>query len=158
MAVNSALISVRWLLVMVPVADSVASETARVNRLVTCASEPSATCSLPMPSFALREDWSSAVMLACSPSASARPAASSAPLLMRDPEDNRNSVFCSPAWVMLNWLCAAIADALFKILIDISVLLLVPLGFLLRLLGRRSGTLLHSLHRRPLFPLEEIAH
>src|SRR5947209_19902924 len=111
-----------------------------------------------MPSLALREDWSRAVMFACSPSASASPAASSAPLLMRDPEDSRNSVFCNPALVMLSWLCAAIADALFRMLIDISVLLLVPFGFLLRLLGRRSATLLHSFHRRPRFPLAATAN
>src|SRR5882724_1548469 len=62
-------------------------------------------------------------MLACSPSAIARPAASSAPELSREPEDSWKSVFCSDAWVSDNWFCAARDETLFKILSDISKLL-----------------------------------
>src|SRR5581483_9717381 len=102
----------------VPLADSVASVTARLSRVVTCERAPSPTCSLPTPSCALREDCVRAVMLACSPSAMARPAASSAPLLMRVPEDNWNSVFCKLLLVTPNWFCAASDAGLFRILRD----------------------------------------
>src|SRR5579864_4124170 len=91
----------------VPLADSVASVTARFSRVVTCERAPSATCSLPTPSLALRADWVRAVMLACRPSAMARPAASSAPELMREPEDRAYRVFCKLACVIDNWFCAA---------------------------------------------------
>ena len=94
MAVNSESNAVRCVSETVPVADSVASVTARLSRVVTWASEPSATCKLPTPSFAFRADWLRAVILARKPSAIARPAASSAPLLIRDPDESRKRVRC----------------------------------------------------------------
>ena len=72
----------------VPVEDSVASVTARLSRVVTCDSAPSATCSMPTPLFTFCSDWVRAVTLAWRPLAIARPAASSAPVLMREPEDS----------------------------------------------------------------------
>src|SRR5271165_4824231 len=77
---------------------------------------PSATCSRLTPSVALRADWVSAVTLAFSPSAMARPAASSAPELMREPEDNCRSVFCRELCVIFNWFCATRDVMLFKML------------------------------------------
>src|SRR5207247_9146500 len=105
----------------VPVAASVASVTARLRRVVTCARAPSATCSLPTPSFALREDCVRAVMLACKPSAMARPAASSAPVLIRDPEERRNSVFCRLPPVIDRLFCAAKDGMLLRILSAIRI-------------------------------------
>src|SRR5207237_7161541 len=89
---------------------------ARVNREVTLASAPPATCRLPRPSFAFRADWVRAVMFARNPSAIARPAASSAPLLMRDPDDIRNKVRCKLDPVIANWFCAARDGMLFRML------------------------------------------
>src|SRR3954470_8030976 len=62
-------------------------------------------------------------MLACKPSAMARPAASSAPVFRREPDESCKSVFWSDACVMDNWFCAARDETLFKILSDISKLL-----------------------------------
>src|SRR6185437_4596187 len=62
-------------------------------------------------------------MLACSPSAMARPAASSAPEFKREPDDSCKRVFCSDACVMDSWFCAARDETLFKMLSDISKLL-----------------------------------
>ncbi len=100
--VNSASRAVRWLLLTVPVADSVASVTARFRSVVTWARPPSETCSAPTPFCALAADWLRAVTFACKPFAIARPAASSAPELMRDPEESWNNVFCSLVWVTCN--------------------------------------------------------
>src|SRR5581483_4724272 len=115
-AVNSASSAVLWVFETVPVADSVASVMARFNRVVTCAREPSATCRLPTPSFAFRADCVRAVMLARNPSAIARPAASSAPLLMREPDDIRNSVLCKFDPVIASWFWAAREGMLFRML------------------------------------------
>ncbi len=101
----------------VPLADSVARVTARFSRVVTWERAPSATCSLPVPSVAFCADWVRAVMLAFKPSAMASPAASSAPELMREPEDNSYSVFCKFICVIDNWFCAARDGMLFRILI-----------------------------------------
>jgi len=109
----------------VPVEASVASVTARLRSVVTWASEPSATCSAPTPSLALRADCVSAVTLACKPLAMARPAASSAPLLMRDPDDSWNSVVCRLLLVMVNWFSAAIEAMLFKM---VSAIECAPIG------------------------------
>src|SRR5256885_15607605 len=46
----------------------------------------------------------------------ARPAASSAPVLILEPDDNWYRVFCSDACVMDNWFCAARDDTLFRTL------------------------------------------
>src|ERR1039458_10429872 len=73
----------------VPFEASVASVTARLSRLVTCERAPSATCNRPTPSWALVRDWARAVELACRPLTSERPAASSAPELILEPDDNR---------------------------------------------------------------------
>src|SRR5580704_791827 len=62
-------------------------------------------------------------MLACNPSAMARPAASSAPVFRREPDDSCKRVFCSDACVIDNWFCAARDETLFRILSDISKLL-----------------------------------
>src|ERR1035441_2474714 len=75
-----------------PFAASVASVTARLSRLVTCERAPSATCRRPTPSAELVSDWVSACWLACRPFTSERPAASSAPELIFEPEDNCCSV------------------------------------------------------------------
>src|SRR5450631_1274504 len=72
----------------VPFEASVASVTARLSRLVTCERAPSATCNRPTPSVALVFDWLRAIWLACRPLTNERPAASSAPELIFDPEDN----------------------------------------------------------------------
>src|ERR1035438_4030564 len=72
----------------VPFAASVASVTARLSRLVTCESAPSATWRRLTPSAALVFDWVRAIWLAWRPFTSERPAASSAPELIFDPEDN----------------------------------------------------------------------
>src|ERR1700690_3371885 len=72
----------------VPFEASVASVTARLSRLVTCDSAPSATCNRPTPSVALVCDCIRACRLAWRPLTSERPAASSAPELIFEPEDN----------------------------------------------------------------------
>src|ERR1019366_4596485 len=74
--------------VRVPFEASVASVTARLSRFVTCERAPSATFSRPTPSWVLVCDWARACELACRPLTSERPAASSAPELIFDPEDN----------------------------------------------------------------------
>src|SRR3954470_18963159 len=77
----------------VPFETSVASVTARLSRFVTCERAPSATCNRPTPSWALVCDWDKAVALAARPLIRERPAASSAPELIFDPEDNCCNVF-----------------------------------------------------------------
>src|SRR5271165_1599551 len=134
MAVNSSFSAIRCGSDTVPVADSVAMVTARFRRVVTAASEPSATCSSPTPSFALRADCVKAVMLAWRPSAIARPAASSAPVLMREPDDNWKRAFCRLLLVIVNWFCAASDAVLFRTLSDI-------LDFSLVVWLRHAGTL-----------------
>src|SRR5271167_169094 len=108
---------------MVPLADSVARVTARFRRVVTCDKAPSATCSLPAPSVAFSADWVSAVTLACKPLAMAKPAASSAPELIREPVDKRYKVFCRPMLVTFNWFSAANDGMLYRILIAMGYLL-----------------------------------
>ncbi len=95
-----------WEVFSVPLAASVASVTARLSRLVTCDSAPSAVCSRLTPELTLAPDWVRAETLACRPLATARPAASSAPELMREPEDSWVSVFCRLACVWLRLFCA----------------------------------------------------
>src|ERR1039457_2038951 len=77
-----------WVVVRVPFESSVARVTARLSRLVTCERAPSATWSRPVPSLAFVDDWVKAAELAARPSPSERPAASSEPELIFDPEDN----------------------------------------------------------------------
>src|SRR5580700_4982720 len=72
----------------VPFEASVASVTARLSRFVTCERAPSATCNRPTPSWALVCDWVSACELACRPSTSERPAASSDPELILEPDES----------------------------------------------------------------------
>src|SRR6476659_11176301 len=64
-------------------------------------------------------------MLALNPSAIARPAASSEPLLMREPDDIRNSVLCRFDPVIASWFCAARDGILFRMLNAIRFLLFV---------------------------------
>jgi hypothetical protein len=64
---------------------------------------------------ALLDDCVSAAMFAAKPLAMARPAGSSAPLLMRDPEDSCSSVELRLLLVMFSWFSAASAAMLFKI-------------------------------------------
>ena len=116
MEVNSAFRATRWVSLTVPVAASVASVTARLSRVVTCDMAPSATCMRPTPSVALRADWVRAVTLAFNPSAIARPAASSAPELMREPDESRSKVVFRDAPVIDNWFCAARDVMLFRML------------------------------------------
>src|SRR5690348_2643190 len=128
---NSLSSAVCWVAVTVPLLASVARVTARLSRLVTWERAPSATWSWPTPSLAFCEDWLSAVMLACMPLAMARPAASSAPLLMREPDDNWNRVDCNCAWVLDKAFCAASAGMLCRMLIDMGKTLLSTCGGLL---------------------------
>src|SRR5580698_764977 len=108
----------------VPVDDSVASVTARFSKLVTWESAPSATCSSPTPLLALLADWVRALILACNPLAIASPAASSAPLLMRWPEDNCSNTLCKLVFVVDRLFSAARDAMLFRIPIGIWKLLL----------------------------------
>src|SRR5579863_378709 len=78
----------------VPFETSVANVTARLSRFVTCERAPSATCGRPTPSVALVADWVRALELAWRPLMRERPAASSAPELMREPEDNCCRTVC----------------------------------------------------------------
>src|SRR5579871_5163074 len=100
--------------VRVPLETSVASVTARLSRFVTCESAPSATCRRPTPSCELVCDWDRAVALAWRPLISERPAASSAPELIFDPEDNCWRVFDRLLLVLFRLLAAYSADRLFK--------------------------------------------
>src|SRR5208282_2287979 len=63
------------------------------------------------------------------------PAGSSAPLLMRDPDDNWNRVFCRLLLVTSNWFWATKEGILFKTLSAIQDLLSVWVS----VLGRRTG-------------------
>src|ERR1700733_4427100 len=90
----------------VPLPASVASVTARLSRLLTCEGAPSAVCSRPTPRLTLLADWVSADWLACRPLASERPAASSAPELMREPEESCVSTFCRLVCVLLRLFAA----------------------------------------------------
>ena len=90
-----------WVEFSVPLEASVASVMARFSRLVTCDRAPSATCSRPTPSAELVSDCVSAAEFAARPFTSDRPAASSAPELMRDPEDNCCNTVCRLAFVLL---------------------------------------------------------
>src|ERR1700756_5221425 len=94
----------------VPFEASVASVTARLSRFVTCERAPSATCRSPTPSWALIWDCASAVAFACSPSTSDRPAASSAPELILEPEDSCCRVFDRLLLVLFRLLAAYIAE------------------------------------------------
>src|SRR5579863_5720083 len=107
----------------VPFETSVASVTARLSRLVTCESAPSATCRRPTPSCALVCDCVSACWLAWRPLTSERPAASSAPELILDPEDNCCSVFDRLLLVLFRLFSAYTADRLFKTPRDMGFLL-----------------------------------
>lgn len=72
-----------------PVLDpSVASVTARFSSVVTWESAPSAVCREPTALVAFSEDCVRAATLAFRPSDMERPAASSEPELIRDPEDS----------------------------------------------------------------------
>ncbi len=101
-------------LLSVPLEASVASVTARLSRVVTCERAPSATCRRPTPSEALVTDCVSAVWLASRPSTNERPAASSAPELILDPEDNCCSVFERLLLVLVRLFSAYTAERLFK--------------------------------------------
>src|SRR5580704_17896577 len=94
----------------VPFEASVASVTARLRRLVTCERAPSATCRSPTPSCALVPDCVKAVWLAWRPSTNERPAASSAPELIFEPEDNCCSVFERLLFVLLRLFSAYTAE------------------------------------------------
>src|ERR1039458_5221032 len=108
------LAAVSWELLRVPFEASVASVTARLSRLVTCERAPSATRNRPTPSWALVCDWARAVELACRPLTSERPAASSAPELIFDPEDNCCSTLDKLLLVLLRLFAAYIALRLFN--------------------------------------------
>src|SRR5258708_27334566 len=97
--------------------------------LVTCDRAPSATCSKPTPSCALVSDCVRACEFGCSPLTSERPAASSAPELIFDPEDSCCSVFERLFCVLLRLFAAYIAERLFKTPRD--------MGFSLRCVGLR---------------------
>ena len=88
-----------WEVERVPPPASVARVMALVSRLVTWERAPSATWRKPAPSLALLDDWARAAELAWRPLAMERPAGSSAPELILDPEDNCVRTFCKLAWV-----------------------------------------------------------
>src|ERR1035437_4623069 len=90
----------------VPFETSVASVTARLSRFVTCERAPSATFRRPTPSLALVCDWPRACELACRPFTSERPAASSDPELIFDPEDSCCSTLERLLLVLLRLFCA----------------------------------------------------
>src|SRR4051794_27127657 len=77
-----------WLVFNVPLEASGARVMARVRTLVTWARAPSATGRKSTPCDAFLADCERAVEEAWRPFARERPAASSAPELMREPEDN----------------------------------------------------------------------
>src|SRR5438105_677713 len=79
------------------------------------------------PLLAFCADCVRAVVFAVKPSAIARPAASSAPELIREPEERRNKVFCK-FWLVIDKLfCATNEGMLFRML---SAILLAPyVGF-----------------------------
>src|SRR6516164_9605609 len=101
-------------LLRVPFETSVASVTARLSRFVTCERAPSATVNRPTPSVALVCDCARAVALAWRPLTSERPAASSAPELIFEPEDSCCRVLLRLLFVLFRLLAADIADRLFK--------------------------------------------
>src|ERR1035441_8787966 len=101
-----------WVLLSVPFDDSVASVIARSRRLVTCASAPSATSSRPTPSVAFVFDCVSADELAARPFTKERPEASSAPELIRDPDDSCCSTVCKLLFVYVILFWAYIAHRL----------------------------------------------
>src|SRR5208337_4461471 len=92
---------------------------------------------MPTPSVTFWADWVSAEILACKPSAIDKPAGSSAPELILEPEDNWNRVFCKFIFVVANWFCASKEGILFKMLSDIRSLL----SLWVSVLGRRTGGL-----------------
>src|ERR1035438_3396771 len=103
-----------WEVLRVPFEASVASVTARLSRLVTCERAPSATVNRPTPSVALVSDWVRACELACRPLTSERPAASSAPELIFDPEDNCCRTVDKLLLVLFRLFSAYTAEMLFK--------------------------------------------
>src|SRR5580698_774595 len=103
-----------WLELRVPFEASVASVTARLSRLVTCERAPSATWRRPTPSWALVCDWARACELAWRPLTSESPAASSAPELIFEPEDNCCRTVLRLLVVLLRLFSAYIAERLFK--------------------------------------------
>src|SRR5580700_10078619 len=113
-----------WEVLRVPFEASVASVTARLSRLVTCERAPSATWSRPTPSWELVCDWARAAELAARPLTSERPAASSAPELIFEPEDNCCSTVFRLLVVLFRLFSAYIADMLFKTPKDMGVLLI----------------------------------
>src|ERR1700678_2822990 len=120
----SAWAAVDWLVLRVPFEASVASVTARLSRLVTCERAPSATCSRPEPSVALVCDWVSAIWLASRPLTSERPAASSAPELIFEPEDNCCRTLLRLLLLLFRLFSAYTADMLFRTPKDMGVLLI----------------------------------
>src|ERR1019366_3356628 len=90
---------------------------------------------MPTPFETFCADCVRAEILACNPFDIDRPAGSSAPELILDPEDNWNRVFFKLLLVMANWFCATKEGMLFKILNDIRGLL----SHWVSVLGRRTG-------------------
>jgi len=80
---------------------------------------PSAVCASEMPSLALRAAWLRPLICDVNRSAIARPAASSAALLMRRPEDRRAMAVCNSFCVRfeLRW---AVSEARFVLIVVIE--------------------------------------
>ena len=108
-----------WLEVRPLFEASVASVMARLSNVVTCASAPSAVCSKPILLVAFCADCVSAPMLACMALAIDRPAASSAPELIFEPDDSCASALPRLAWALESWLWACSAEIFVRILRDI---------------------------------------
>src|SRR5262245_9407336 len=101
-----------------PVSDSepflywTASSRTRCRMLWTSSRLPSAVCTIDTPSWMLRCAWARPLIWPRIFSEMPRPAASSAALLMRRPEDRRSIDWASLSDVWARWRCAAIASTL----------------------------------------------
>src|SRR5882724_6771907 len=143
--VNSASRAPRCAWLTVPVEASVARVTARLRSVVTCARAPSATCKAPTPLLAFCADCVRAVVFAFKPSAIAKPAASSAPELIREPEERRNKVFCK-FWLVIDRLFCATNDGM--LLRMLSAMCWLLLNFLKLSVGRPGARSARGLNPR----------
>ncbi|OIQ88334.1 hypothetical protein GALL_297710 [mine drainage metagenome] len=108
---------------LVELADCSASWRMRCRLLSTVLSAPSAVCDSEIASLALRTAWSRPLIWAVIRSEIAMPAASSAALLMRRPEERRCSEVCR---VLCDFdrLSCALSEAMF-VLMMLGILLLL---------------------------------
>src|SRR5689334_15603780 len=93
----------------------------RCRRLPTCSSAPSATCVMETPSFALRSAWAKLRTWAFRFSLMARPAASSAALEMRIPDERCDRLRAIADCVLDRLRCALIEARLVLMTSDMVV-------------------------------------